>query len=457
MNRYIYNPFSKPLKQVTVEDLAELRFVEESWAIDYKREPLKPSQFAKHIAAFANQYGGFLVIGVDEATDKTNVAGTFIGIAKDQVPQTLSNVRDACSKLINPSVFYEHVIIDGPSVNLGLNSENAIVIIGIPRSENTPHIHKSGMVYRRMGDSSLPIAESDRFTLDELWKRGQDYKQRLTKKLAKIPNLPFSQQDDTWVYVFIMPHQLNAGIFNILDFATFTELMKDKENQIGGVKLRIHSTYQKSYSYTASQVVNNMPTAAGVSLHWFHDGTVRFDIPLNKYELKHLARVQSHDQMNFKFKFAAEKAGYSDITVIDYTYLLFAVYGMINMYLQLLKKIPYKGKLLSCFKIKNIFNTYPYLPSDALIEKFENHDMPQVFDIDLAYPENPTLENMIQLSNDEDHKLPADGTSPDLLAPLPLALRITSHIFLSIGINLQEIDVLNLLLTPHKSANEEKK
>ena len=69
MTAYRYSPFSKPLAEFPPEELNVLRDVSEGWFVDYKSEALSPRDFGKHLSAFANQFGGWLFVGVKEGPD----------------------------------------------------------------------------------------------------------------------------------------------------------------------------------------------------------------------------------------------------------------------------------------------------------------------------------------------------------------------------------------------------
>jgi len=66
MYRYNFEPFNCSLENVRGSDLLKLKDVAEGWYIDYKREPIPISAFGRHLSAFANQYGGWIFIGVEE-------------------------------------------------------------------------------------------------------------------------------------------------------------------------------------------------------------------------------------------------------------------------------------------------------------------------------------------------------------------------------------------------------
>ena len=98
MLTYSYYPFSKNLEALEAKDLDALKSVAEGWYVEYKSQPIKQAEFAKHIAAFANQYGGFLFIGVKEADDHSRCAGSFPGVDDAELPQLSIHIREASYK-----------------------------------------------------------------------------------------------------------------------------------------------------------------------------------------------------------------------------------------------------------------------------------------------------------------------------------------------------------------------
>ena len=83
-----YTPFDKELKSLSVEDLECLTEASEGWYIEYKREAVNAGAIAKSISAFANTYGGWLFLGIEEKSREHPVAGAFPGIARDSLDVT---------------------------------------------------------------------------------------------------------------------------------------------------------------------------------------------------------------------------------------------------------------------------------------------------------------------------------------------------------------------------------
>ena len=76
-NSGLYSLFAKPLADLNVADLSVLRYVPEGWYVEYKREVPSPKPLAKAVAAFANTYGGWLFLGIEESSEEPATAGAF--------------------------------------------------------------------------------------------------------------------------------------------------------------------------------------------------------------------------------------------------------------------------------------------------------------------------------------------------------------------------------------------
>ncbi len=86
MNIDRYNPFGKELDKIDGKNMAILRDVAEGWFVDYKGQTITIKDYAKHMSAFANQYGGWLFVGIDTNDEKdiflrTATIGLFLLIS----------------------------------------------------------------------------------------------------------------------------------------------------------------------------------------------------------------------------------------------------------------------------------------------------------------------------------------------------------------------------------------
>jgi len=147
--------FSKPLKDITYQDILDFcsKKIKENSVLDYKVN--FPSKLEKVLAAFANTYGGLVIIGVGDKDglpqDKPIGINFERGLEEKVMGIVLGNIQ--------PPFFPEIQVcpeVDGKT----------FVLIQIPQSSNTPHaIENNTLVYLRTGNITSPEKVAD---LDEL-------------------------------------------------------------------------------------------------------------------------------------------------------------------------------------------------------------------------------------------------------------------------------------------------
>lgn len=182
-----YSPFDKDIRALRLDDLATLKSVSEGWYVEYKKEAVNTRALAKAISAFANTYGGWLFLGVEQLASDNPVAGSFPGIPENQLEAIQQRLRQSVAEYLSPTPYFETEIFRGPCSEIDLPEGKALVAIEIPQSHTTPHVHKDGRIYRRVGDSSEPKPETDRFVLDQLWRRSEPIRKMIRKWVERDP------------------------------------------------------------------------------------------------------------------------------------------------------------------------------------------------------------------------------------------------------------------------------
>lgn len=394
MLNYAYYPFSNNLDELQARDLSVLTSVAEGWYIDYKSQPIKTIDFAKHLAAFANQHGGFLFIGIKENLD-TKCAGDFPGIAISALPNLSIQIREASSAHINPPVMYEEKVLQGPCDEIGLPAGSAILVIGIPKSVNTPHIHSSGRIYRRLADHSDPKPETDRHILDELWKRGEEHKIQVSKFLSITPPLPSTQEKSAWIYIYFRPDENQPNPTRILSFEEFCEAATNSTKN-SGLHIPMDAIYRTQDGFIARQTGKNSDNAQpALTLRWWHGGTTRLDIPVNKYTLDVFLNRTDLKYLGI-FHEVLRARGINNAVIIDYSMLVMICSGLANMYLELLRKIDDKRDIFSSFILKNVSYTSPYLNSERYVSRVKEFSLPLVAENEIRVPDEPNQSNMFK-------------------------------------------------------------
>jgi predicted HTH transcriptional regulator len=163
-----YTPFTREFDDLDSNDLLVLYGVLEGWHVEYKREVPSASAIAKSITAFANTYGGWLILGVGEKSREEAVAGSFLGIEESDADGFLQRIRQSVANHCQPAPYFRTKLVRGAAESIGLEAGRCVIVCHVPWGPEAPYVHKDGRIYRRVGDGSEPRAENDRFVLDQL-------------------------------------------------------------------------------------------------------------------------------------------------------------------------------------------------------------------------------------------------------------------------------------------------
>lgn len=433
MHSYSYYPFINSLEVINHEDLVKLHDIAEGWYIDYKSQGLNISDYAKHLCSFANQYGGWLIIGVTEKSDGSRTADKFLGVDNELIAKISIDVREAAAAHSNPPVLYEEKIVKGPISEIDLPEEKSIIIFGIPMSKNTPHIHSSGRIYRRLADQSKPKEETDRFILDELWRRGKEFEKALLNFSFQTPKLPPTQNNSSWIYIYLIPDHSSSKPEAKLEFDDFKKIATNKHNEVYGVNVPMDSVYTTTDGFIARHINSNYPGNATLTLRWWHDGRCRFEIPLNTFNKENFILNSSKNKSTEQFIQCINDHGFENEIIVDYSLLIQTIAAMSNFYVHLTNITKDQRYILSSFKIINVLNTIPFVDSLSYIGRINEQHVPLTLDETISYPSELTFENMI--FHDKDFRYEQyDKTKQLQLAPYVFSGPIIRNVLFSVGV-----------------------
>jgi hypothetical protein len=149
---------NKRPEDVTFADIQSLVDTQqqEGYQLDYKVDlalPLKgedKKEFLRDVTSFANTYGGYLILGVEE--EKGVPTGNIPGLAIDDFDRFKRDVETIIRDSIEPRLF-AHTIRE-----FRLESGRYVVVIHIPRSWNPPHRGLSDQFYNRHSAGKGPLS-----------------------------------------------------------------------------------------------------------------------------------------------------------------------------------------------------------------------------------------------------------------------------------------------------------
>jgi Putative DNA-binding domain len=162
----------KPLREISAQDVRDLCADQEAEGheIEFKRElPARSGQrdswamasqigeyarneIAKEIVAFANTYGGTLLVGIDETKDKPSRAKEIVPIS--QTHELARRLRQAVYDIIDPPL----PMLEAIGIVTEADGTSGVVLLRVPPSRRRPHRSNANReVYVRRIDESVPV------------------------------------------------------------------------------------------------------------------------------------------------------------------------------------------------------------------------------------------------------------------------------------------------------------
>ena len=179
--------FLKPIEKLTFVDIERLKTnkIPESQILDYKEQLLDDKKLLKHVSAFSNTQGGFLIFGVKE-TGQGGYPKEILGIDKNLINK--ERIEQIILGNIEPRLNIKIQLVEHK------DPTKAIVVIEIPNSYLKPHMNgRDCKFYRRYNFEALPMTEMQ---VNDTYKRRfrgyqeiEDYVELLEPKSYVIPQI----------------------------------------------------------------------------------------------------------------------------------------------------------------------------------------------------------------------------------------------------------------------------
>lgn len=163
---------NKEWSEIKLDDIQQLLSEDndESFFFEYKEDDIEPHKLIKEISAFANTYGGYVIIGVNDNKE-------IVGCTKWTEHKISNVIHDSLSPT---PVFDIKCFNDGNS---------KIIIIKIEEGADPPYITGKGYIYERVSSGSFPIKES--YKLTHLYEKRKDNIKILERKIL-IDDIPLT-------------------------------------------------------------------------------------------------------------------------------------------------------------------------------------------------------------------------------------------------------------------------
>lgn len=147
--------FTKPLSEISFDDIAALQQnkIHESDILDYKAGLVDDDQLIKHVVAFSNTRGGFILFGVEE-TGKGGFPKDIPGVVSKEINK--ERMEQILLSNVSPRV---HVKVREIPHTL---SGRAILIVQIPDSSLKPHMNlRLRKYHKRYEFEAMEMEESE--------------------------------------------------------------------------------------------------------------------------------------------------------------------------------------------------------------------------------------------------------------------------------------------------------
>ena len=383
-----YSPFEKRIDDLQPNDLETLTGVSEGWHVEYKRTLVKPRDLAKAVSAFANTYGGWLFLGIEEQDKANPIAGSFPGISNDKVINTIQRLRDSVAEYLNPIPHFESHLLRGPCEKIELAKDRSVLVIHVPQSYNTPHVHKDGCIYRRNADSSDPKPEIDRFILDQLWGRTERIRQQIFKWVDSEPEFSEYEKDLPFVRLFLCIDswlQRNPSLN-----ASLPEVRNVMNSIINNVpSIRFETFYPSSSGFVARHQKANNPHIYGLTWRIQRNLMCEVDIPLSLYkpeknvELATYLNGYNHASL---FIDLLSDQGFTSPKVVDLNVLLGILASVVAKYRSLQRLADAEGVFHYKASVLNVWRTSPFIDISSILKEFQKSGIPLVLDNKATVP-----------------------------------------------------------------------
>lgn len=432
-----YSPFDKPLADLESDDLAVLRVVPESWHIEYKLAINDAKTLAKALGAFANTYGGWLIVGVEEADDAEKTAQECPGLDDEELSLLLQRLGSSINANLRPVPHFEHKVVEGPCEAIGLSEGRSIVVVHVPMSVHTPHLQTDGRVYQRVGDTSQPIKE--RRSLDELWLRADRARQATRLWIDDDPEFSDGEGEAPYLRLLFVPDPWNKRYWlPSMSPKRFQEAL----NQPGlGMSITFDSVFPTNNGYIARHIFSNNPRDLGLTLTVRRDCSCDIIIPFNVFSGVTDQLLQSlsdkYENAESYVNLLLDKGYWRehewlDLDIVDLNPLLNLFIAITNQYRALLRLVTLDPVFHFKARVLQASRRLPFLDVPQVIESFTHYGVPMPMSDEVTIPPGTDPDTFVPLRTESSSSAEPDD---ELWKGMDQAIPVLLQVFTAFGIS----------------------
>lgn len=391
-----FNPFNKAIHEPFIaDDLQQLitNQVSEGYYVEYKGDIFPSNEkIGRSIASFANSYGGWYVVGVK--TDSHNVANEICGFDVAKYPDPISKVREIAKSHIDPvPVFHPKVV--------QLDSGKATLVVYIPGEQETPFITKDGRIYRRVSDSSDPIPETSRYTIDQLVNSGQKIEQEFIKFCKDERTFSKSEDKVSWINIYLSPYPLGViSRWDLLDEDTLVKLIEQSklphDLHFGDVNLSGTIPFNSVHTTPSSVIFEqSSPTREAfnsITLELFTNGRARIHLPLEYlpplYDLNTIKSSVTKQVLNEVVNNSPLEHNLDLLRFFRFDSCWKAIVSLLGFYHKWLGDDHPITDIKTAIALENVWRSVPFFDHDAWGEHVKKFGVPIIKSSSITIPRN---------------------------------------------------------------------
>lgn len=391
-----FTPFDKGLEELSTGDLESLREVSEGWYVEYKSQLPTTRDLAKSLSSFANQYGGWLLLGVDEIT-RERTPKAFPGLDNEMLPEALDSLRNAAKDIVRPQVVFQHRALEGPVETIGLGTNRSVLVVRVPEGSNTPYIHNDGKIYIRVGDSSTPIPVTDKSTFDLLYRRGEDRRSYLKNLIEKTPDLSEAEDNVSYIHlsIFSDPYQ-TLGHWYQGTYSDFCATMK-------GGHIPFDNIYAAADGFIARQATTNNRSNRLFTWEFSRNCNSYVTIPIptlplydaDEYLLDGLVDIWKSYGIGEDFRARLVSKGLASSRVLNLSILLPLIGMIVSRHRKIVRRANIRGPFYIKARMQNVWRTIPFIDLSEYMDHVQKFDFPVVQSSDMTVPTGTSLDTFV--------------------------------------------------------------
>ena len=368
--------FDKPFEKINLQDIISLkqREVAEGLYVEYKSDFPSTTKISHSIASFANMHGGWYFVGIED--DENNVPKEFPGFDLSTHTEPKEKIRNIVVGNINPIPLFHSKLLD-------VEDNRGILIVYVPESYETPHITRDGRIYRRHGEGSDPIPETDRYTIDKMYEKSKKFDHMIETFCQRELAVSQEQKAQGWLEIYFLAYPLDKlFIDDFVEKQYADEILNFFKENINlykaismGIPFNNLSTSWKSIILRQT-TPESLPYVT-LTFQYYKNGNAKIIIPFEYLNPITLPQIYKSSEVFKKlFSKLSERTGPQLCNIIDGWKLYNTYLILVGKYVELLRKSGGQDFILARYRLINTWRHVLFFDSQGYVNHLDKFGVP---------------------------------------------------------------------------------